>query len=47
MVVASRSVPSSSRFIPTSVGASPVGLVCVAFMSPIISIFWIALWLFV
>jgi len=43
----SRSVPSSIRFVPTSVGASPVGLVCVAFMSPMISIFWIALWLFV
>jgi len=43
----SRSVPTSSRFIPTSVAVSPVGLVCVAFMSPIISTFCIALWLFV
>jgi len=43
----SRSVPVICMFIPTSVGDSPVGLVCVAFMSPMISIFWIALWLFV
>jgi len=43
----SRSVPMSIRFVPTSVGASPVGLVCVEFMSPIISTFCVALWLFV
>jgi len=43
----SRSVPMICMVAPTSNGDSPVGVVCVEFMSPIISIFWIVLWLFV